>query len=233
MAHLSGGFPLIANSTIVKYIDPMPKLRHYAHLNTARFVTFSCYRRLPLLASDTVIQIVVDELAAVRTRHQFRLLGYVIMPEHVHLVIHPKPVSKLGLVIAEFKSRSAARIIASAKTHLKGGAPGNSKSGTSGLVLSEECRIVRAGKARYAFWQPRCYDHNCRTPASVVEKINYCHNNPVKRGLVTQPDDWRWSSYGWYYGRRDAPITIDEFEGCAKTHLKGGAPGRERHQLMR
>ncbi len=191
----------------------MPKLRHYDHLNTARFVTFSCYRRLPLLTSDAVIQTVVDELAAVRTRHQFRLLGYVIMPEHVHLVIHPRPDSKLGLVIAEFKSRSAARIIGAAKTHLKGGAPGNLKGGAPGLVLSEECRIVRAGKSRYAFWKARCYDHNCRTPATVVEKINYCHNNPVKRGLVAQPGDWWWSSYGWYYGRADVPITIDEFEG--------------------
>ncbi len=202
------GSRVIAIPTIVTYIDPMPKLRHYDHLNTARFVTFSCYRRMPLLTSDPVIQTVVDKLDAVRTRHQFRLLGYVIMPEHVHLVIHPRPDSKLGLVIAEFKSRSAAQIIAAAKTHLKGGAPGQ-------LVLPEECRIVRAGQRRYAFWQPRCYDHNCRTPAAVVEKINYCHNNPVKRGLVAQPGDWQWSSYGWYYGRRDVPITIDEFEGFA------------------
>jgi putative transposase len=166
----------------------MPKLRHYDHLNTARFVTFSCYKRMPLLTSDPVIQTVVDQLAAVRTRHLFRLLGYVIMPEHVHLVIHPRLDSKLGLVIAEFKSRSAAQIIA-----------------TRQLVLPEVCRIVRSGKSRYAFWQSRCYDHNCRTPAAVEEKINYCHNNPVKRGLVAQPGEWRWSSYGWYYGRRGNP----------------------------
>ncbi len=207
---------MIANSRTVGYIDPMPKLRHYDHLRTARFVTFSCHRRLPLLISDPVIQTVVDELVAVRARHLFRLLGYVIMPEHVHLVIHPRPDSKLGLVIAEFKSRSAARIIAAAKTHLKGGTPGNLRGGAHGLVLPEVCRVIRAGKSRYAFWQARCYDHNCRTTATVAEKINYCHNNPVKRGLVTQPTDWRWSSYGWYYGRADVPITIDEFEGCAE-----------------
>ena len=116
--HLSGGL-YVANQRTVAYIDSVPKLRHYDHLNTARFVTFSCYRRLPLLTSDLVIQTVIDELVAVRTRHLFRLLGYVIMPEHVHLVIHPRPESKLGLVIAEFKSRSAARIIAAAKTHRK------------------------------------------------------------------------------------------------------------------
>ncbi|MEW5993695.1 MAG: transposase [Candidatus Zixiibacteriota bacterium] len=181
---------------IVTYIYLMPKLRHYDHLNTARFVTFSCYRRLPLLTSEPVIQTLVCELGAVRARHLFRLLGYVIMPEHVHLVIHPRPESKLGLVIAEFKSRSAAKIIAGRE-----------------LVLREVCRTVREGQARYAFWQPRCYDHNCRTPATVIEKINYCHHNPVKRGLVAEPGDWRWSSYGWYYGREDVPITIDEFEG--------------------
>ncbi|MGH8014614.1 MAG: hypothetical protein ACREBV_00290 [Candidatus Zixiibacteriota bacterium] len=48
-----------------------------------------------------------------------------------------------------------------------------------------------------------------------MEKINYCHNNPVRRGLAFEPSDWRWSSYNWYIGERDVPIEIDEFEGVS------------------
>ena len=46
-----------------------------------------------------------------RDTHKFRLLGYVIMPEHVHLVIHPQIETKLGPLIGEIKSKSAAKII--------------------------------------------------------------------------------------------------------------------------
>ena len=41
------------------------------------------------------------------------------------------------------------------------------------------------------FWQPRFYDFNVFTEQKQNEKINYMHNNPVKRGLVSSPDQWR------------------------------------------
>jgi putative transposase len=63
----------------------MPKLRHYDHLNTARFVTFSCYHRFQLLTDSSVIMAVIDTLQTIRTRYQIKIFGYVVMPEHVHL----------------------------------------------------------------------------------------------------------------------------------------------------
>gem|GEM_PF-6924353 len=57
----------------------------------------------------------------------------------------------------------------------------------------------------------RCYDHNCRSSDKVTEKINYCHNNPVTRGLGSEPGQWRWSSYNWYMGQSDVPLEMDEF----------------------
>jgi len=174
----------------------MPLLQHFDNLNTARFVTFCCYRRQQFLNSSPVIQTFLDSLADTRSNYQFRLLGYVIMPEHVHLVIHPPDGTSLGPMIGEIKSKSAGQIIAN-----------------NLIQLPDNCRIVRNGQERWAFWQPRCYDHNCRTEEIVLEKINYCHNNPVRRGLANEPGDWRWSSYNWYIGKRDVPITIDEFEG--------------------
>ena len=58
------------------------------------------------------------------------------------------------------------------------------------------------------FWDKRCYDHNCRSPQTVVEKIRYCHNNPVTRGLVSDPAEWKWSSYNAQLGRPDVPLTV-------------------------
>ena len=174
----------------------MPRLRHFDHLNTARFITFCCYRRHKFLTNGTVIEIFLDSLSKMKEKYALRLFGYVIMPEHVHLVLHPQDGTTLGKVMGELKSKSAVKVIE------KRLAP-----------LPSDCRVMKNGIERRAFWQPRCYDHNCRTEETVFEKINYCHNNPVTRGLVAEPGAWRWSSYNWYTGQRDVPIEIDSFEG--------------------
>ncbi len=44
-------------------------------------------------------------------------------------------------------------------------------------------------------WQARFYDFNACTERKRVEKLRYMHNNPVKRGLVLEPEQWRWSSF--------------------------------------
>ena len=168
---------------LLREISFMTRLRHYDDLGTARFVTFSCYYRLLSLNRPGVKEILVEELDRVRTRHRFRILGYVLMPEHVHLVLFPPEGMKLGLVIREIKSRSAKRYFATAK-------------------------VAPPGATR-VFWQGRCYDHNCRTLETVREKIHYCHNNPVKRGLVSEPSLWRCSSFNWYQGGQDVPLVVD------------------------
>ena len=55
------------------------------------FLTFSCYRRLPLLNSDTDYRAFEQELETVRLRYGFVVVGYVLMPEHVHLLVGETP----------------------------------------------------------------------------------------------------------------------------------------------
>jgi putative transposase len=164
----------------------MTRLQHFDNEGTARFVTFGCYRNLPFLTDGFAKRLFIEELNRCRAKHGFRLHGYVIMPEHVHLVLHPPNGMPLGLVVREIKSCSARRYF---KRHPLGG-PG----------------------AKRVFWQKRCYDHNCRTPDATLQKIRYCHNNPVRRGLVIELGDWVWSSYNCYYGVEDVPLIIDRFE---------------------
>jgi REP element-mobilizing transposase RayT len=66
----------------------MPKgLKRYYGRGHLHFLTFSCYRRLPLLATVRARQLFVRELTRVRAEYGFLLIGYVVMPEHVHLLI--------------------------------------------------------------------------------------------------------------------------------------------------
>jgi hypothetical protein len=58
------------------------------------------------------------------------------------------------------------------------------------------------------FWQRRFYDFNVYTARKEREKLLYMHHNPVKRGLVERPEDWPWSSYGYYAFGEMGPVRI-------------------------
>ena len=176
----------------------MPHVTHYDNFGTARFFTFSCYHRDRLLITDIDIEIFLSELEASKKKYGVLILGYVIMPNHVHLVLYKDDNLKFGSIIGEIKRKSAYKIITRWKSQDR--------------TMLNQIMVPIGRKQKYAFWLPRCYDHNCRTPDSVREKINYCHNNPVKAGLVSEPGDWKWSSFRWYRGEKNSIIQINEVE---------------------
>ena len=171
------------------------QLKHYDHDGRARFITFCTHKRIPILTNASFRKVIVECLEEVRKSYGLCLLGYVIMPEHIHLVVVPPKELKLGPVIGELKRISAKRI--HELLHVNNG------------DLIERLIVTRNGRQRFALWQRRCFDHNCRSDESVWEKIEYCHNNPVTRGLVSEPDDWQWSSCRWYQGSQDVVLTMD------------------------
>jgi putative transposase len=71
------------------------KLKHYDNEGHARFVTFCTHRQIPVLTDDAARQAVVDSINDVKSSTGFQLLAYVIMPEHVHLVLVPAEESHL------------------------------------------------------------------------------------------------------------------------------------------
>jgi putative transposase len=58
------------------------------------------------------------------------------------------------------------------------------------------------------FWETRYYDFNVFTHNKRVEKLKYMHRNPVTRGIVIAPEDWRWSSYRHYASNEPTTIQI-------------------------
>jgi len=171
------------------------KLKHYDHDGRARFITFCTHRRLPLLTNNKYREIIITAIRRAREEKGFRLLGYVIMPEHGHLVMVPRLDSEVGDIIGEIKMQSATAIL----DLIKGGRQSASQSLT----------VFRNGIKKSVFWQRRCYDHNCRSDKEVWETVSYCHNNPVKRGLVSSPEKWIWSSFRWYEGDSGVALEMD------------------------
>ena len=60
--------------------------------------------------------------------------------------------------------------------------------------------IIATAPYSIAAWQPRFFDRDLRTLQEYNEKVEYIHLNPVRAGLVSRPEDWRWSSYNEYAG---------------------------------
>ncbi len=166
----------------------MPKLRHFDNLGTARFITFTCYRRYRYLTTLLSRTILLEGLTHLRTYRHIRVFGWVLMPEHVRLVLRPPDQCDLGDAIGRFKAWTSRAIL-------------NAPAFRDKVLLRSD--------GRRALWQRRCYDHNCRTPEDVREKIAYCHKNPVRRGLAAHPSDWPWSSYNWYQGEGRIVLEID------------------------
>ena len=54
--------------------------------------------------------------------------------------------------------------------------------------------------AEGGLWQPRFFDRALRSVKEYNERVEYIHLNPVRAGLVSRPEDWRWSSYNEYAG---------------------------------
>ncbi len=62
------------------------------------------------------------------------------------------------------------------------------------------------------FWQVCYYDFNVRTEKKRIEKkLKYMHRNPVKRGLVTRPEDWEWSSFRHYLTGEEGVVEIESW----------------------
>jgi putative transposase len=169
-------------------------LKRYYGKGHLHFITFSCYRRLPLLKTARARDIFVEELGRVRDETRFRLLGYVVMPEHVHLLISEPPQGTPSTVLQKLKRRVAHRLRKRQKRASAGQIP---------------LPFAKCEEPPHSFWQPRFYDFNVYTQGKKTEKLNYMHANPLKRRLVNDPKDWPWSSWAFYWGGKDVLIPID------------------------
>ena len=148
----------------------------YQDQGCLHFITFSCYRRMPLLDTLAAKETFEAELERVRAWYSCYITGHVVMPEHVHLLLSEPERSKLSVTIQMLKQ-----------------------------ITSQKLRAKHLPR----FWQVRYYDFPVWTEAKRIEKLCYIHRNPVKRGLVERPEDWRWSSFVHYATGKEGIVEIE------------------------
>jgi putative transposase len=173
-----------------------PLRRHYGR-GDLHFVTFSCYRRRPFLGTRRARDRFVRILDEVRSRHAFQLIGYVVMPEHVHLLL------------SEPKKSTPSKVLQVLKQKVSRALRGKGKKCVPGQLTLAFPRIATDAAA---FWQRRFYDFNVWSGKKLKEKLEYMHANPVKRKLVLHPKDWPWSSWSHYAKGEEGLIRMDSVE---------------------
>jgi len=158
----------------------VPKnLKRFYHNGDLHFITCSCYQRHRWLNSTWRRDLFLHILEQTRVRYHFVVLGYVVMPEHFHLLISEPEIGDPSTVMQVIKQRYAQRILRTKRR----------KDAAQGVLFDSGPIHV---------WQARFYDFNVWTKRKRIEKLRYMHRNPVKRGLVASPEQWRWSSFRSY-----------------------------------
>jgi putative transposase len=174
----------------------MPKglYRRYG-LRHLHFITCSCYRRRPLFASARAKNLFSKILGEVRDRYAFALAGYVVMPNHIHLLISEPGKGTPSTVMQVLKQRVSRRLRRKPRE----------------LVSSQQLSLPfrDTQDCLPQFWQPRFYDFNVWSQTKFVEKLHYMHMNPVKKKLVAHPKEWPWSSFSFYARKESGLVRID------------------------
>ena len=170
-------------------------LPHHAH-----FLTFSCYRRQQLLTDDALCSQLLESWDRARRRLRVAIWSYVIMPEHAHLLIYPRVDDYTMAAILRGLKESFARWVVS---HWRESAP----------HLLQRITVARGERTPHRFWQEGGgYDRNLYDWDVLARAIDYIEMNPVRRGLVTDPYHWRWSSACCRAGHTDVPFVVDEMD---------------------
>jgi putative transposase len=163
------------------------RIRHYHDPGHIHELTFSCFHRLPLLTNDVWRGMLAESLDRAMEGHCYRLTAFVFMPEHVHLMIYPLPESgTIDALLKAIKRPFSYRI----KQQLV----------QSQSRLLERLTVhQRPGVETFRYWQEGPgYDRNITNPSTALAAIDYLHHNPVRRELVEQAVDWKWSSARYY-----------------------------------
>ena len=163
-------------------------VKHYETIPAVHELTFSYYRRMPLLTNDVWRTMLGEAITAATARHQFDLLAFVLMPEHVHLLVlrrhHSSGASNLLNAIKRPYSYRIKQLL------IKGKSPLREK-----LTIQQ-----RPGVKTFRYWQEGPgYDRNLETRAAMQAAINYIHLNPVRRKLCETAIQWKWSSARYYH----------------------------------
>jgi REP element-mobilizing transposase RayT len=162
------------------------------------FLTCTIVGWMPVLTRQKYLDIITASLTFCRQQKGLRLHAYVILDNHLHLLVSAENLSE---VIRDFKRHTAKEILAAARQDDK-------------LWLLKQLEYFKGGhkkESQHQVWQEGVHPQAITSEEMLRQKLDYIHHNPVRTGLVDCPEDWRYSSARNYLGR-EGVLKIDLVE---------------------
>ncbi len=169
------------------------------------FWTISCRRRLAFFHDDALKRIVADSMQNLQNQFRVCLIAYVIMPDHVHIILYPHapndgnpiPISTLLHAFKKYVGFYGKKQLREVWR-------------VQGKLWSEPLNAWANGpRNEQTIWTTRGHDFNVRSHRSLLRRIDYCHKNPLTKGLVDRVEDWAWSSYRYYEDGDDSILKMN------------------------
>lgn len=160
------------------------------------FLTSSIVHWMPIFIEHRLFSLVTENLAYCTENKDLTIHGYVIMPNHIHLLVNS---SNLSNIMRDFKSFTSKQITDQLKKENR----------------SFQLKIFRSAAEQddksedYRIWQQGFYPIGIESESFHKQKLNYIHNNPVKKGFVTKPEYWFYSSARNYAGLQNYPLEVE------------------------
>jgi len=158
------------------------KRKTYNIKGHAHELTFSCYHQNNYLTDPKSCELFLNELSSTREKYHFYVWAYVLMPNHVHVLLFPYTQHyNISIILQSIKGKMSTNY----RNFLK---KNNQK------LFKHMC--IKAGKKKvFRFWQVGGgFDRNLWSAKAVHSSIKYIEANPVRAELTKKPEDWNWSS---------------------------------------
>jgi len=151
------------------------------------FLTCTILHWLPLFTNKESVQIVLDSFKYLQKSDNMTIFAYVILENHLHLIASSNDIGKS---MQKFKSYSAYKLLELLKKQ------------NATTLLKQLAFYKKAHKTHttYQVWEEGFHPKLIQSEKMMIEKINYIHHNPVKRGYVDKAEHWRYSSARDYMG---------------------------------
>jgi putative transposase len=162
------------------------RTRYKAPVEGTYFVTSTIVDWIKIFSLKDFPEIIIDEIKFRREKKQLEIYGYVVMPDHIHMIISSENVPK---VMRSFKSYTSKKILEKLKE-------------TNKKTILNKLRISKPdykNQSEYQVWQEGFQPKMILGISEYRQKMNYIHYNPVVRGLVESPDEWQYSSYNFFF----------------------------------
>jgi len=160
------------------------------------FITSTTLEWLPVFTSEKYFKILIDSVKFCQDKKNLKVYAYVIMDNHIHMVLSDENLTN---IMRAFKGFTAQEIVSQLKLDNKA------------WFLNQFGfhKLKHKTYSEHQVWQESFHPQQILSTEMLHQKIDYIHFNPVKRGFVSKPEHWKYSSASFYYSGEEGVIKLE------------------------